>query len=45
MTDYENPMNTLYGHSKNIYNPNITLTKGTSNRDAIVILLSDSIKR
>lgn len=38
-------MHTLYDHSRNVYNPNITMTKGISNSDEIIIVLNDPIER
>lgn len=45
MIDHENLTNTLGDHFRNVHNPNITLTKGISNGDEIVIVLRYSIER
>lgn len=45
MTDRENPMHTLSGYFRNVYNPNIPMTNDTCNGDRIIIVLSNSIER
>lgn len=44
-TDYGNIMNILYDYSKNIYNFDITLTKGANKSGEIIIILSDSTEK
>lgn len=44
MIDLESLINILHSTFRNIHNLDITLTKGTSNINNIIIMLSDPIK-
>lgn len=44
MIDLESLINILDSPSRNIHKLDTTLTKGTSNRNNIIIMLSDPIK-
>lgn len=43
-SNHENPMYALNDHSRNVFNPNITMNKGTCNDDKVIIMLTGSIK-